>query len=405
MKPGSIAAKDVSRRFRVHPQRTVTLKEAIVRRRQLRPTDIWALRDVSFEITPGESVGLVGRNGSGKTTLLRLIAGIFAPTDGRLDVYGSVGSLIGLGAGFHPEFTGRENVYLNGAIHGLKRSYVREQMEEIVAFAELERFIDLPVRTYSAGMYIRLGFAIATHLRPDVLLLDEVFAVGDEAFQRKCFGKIFEFKNRGGTIMFVSHSADAVESLCDRSILLRAGLVEADGPTHDVLACYQRLLAEDEDPEEQSAGLQEWGSGEVRVAEVKLEDANGAGRKQFHSGEALVALLRLESTPRCPPPRLSLELHGAAGGLLGATVQELDELGWNADGADRGWVRFDIESLPLTEGRFQLAIALTGPEGHVYHRLLKAAEFYVYPEGESRGSLRLDGRWSLAEAPTTIETR
>jgi ABC-type polysaccharide/polyol phosphate transport system ATPase subunit len=404
VKPGSIVAEGVSRRFRVHPQRTVTLKEAIVRRRHLRPTDIWALRDVSFRIEPGESVGLVGRNGSGKTTLLRLIAGIFGPTSGRVDVHGSIGSLIGLGAGFHPEFTGRENVFLNGAIHGLKRRYVREQMDEIVAFAELERFIDLPVRTYSAGMYIRLGFAIATHLRSDVLLLDEVFAVGDEAFQRKCFGKIFEFKNRGGTIMFVSHSAASVESLCERSILLRAGRVELDDTTHDVLSRYQTLLAEDEDPEEQSAGLQEWGSGEVRVADVKLEDANGASRKQFHSGESLVALLRLESTEACPPPRLSLELHAAAGGLLGATVQELDELGWSGDGARSRWVRFELDSLPLTEGRFQLSVALTGPDSHVYHRLLKAAEFYVYPEGEARGSLRLDGQWSLADEPTAVET-
>jgi ABC-type polysaccharide/polyol phosphate transport system ATPase subunit len=405
VKPGSIVADGVSRRFRVYPQRTVTLKEAIVRRRQLRPTDIWALRDVSFAINPGESVGLVGRNGSGKTTLLRLIAGIFEPTDGSLDVQGSIGSLIGLGAGFHPEFTGRENVFLNGAIHGLKRSYVREQMDEIVAFAELERFIDLPVRTYSAGMYMRLGFAIATHLRSDVLLLDEVFAVGDEAFQRKCFGKIFEFKNRGGTIMFVSHSASSVESLCERSILLRAGRVDSDGETHDVLTRYQSLLAEEEDPEEQSAGLQEWGSGEARVAEVRLEDANGAPRKQFHSGETLIALLRLESAADCPPPRLSVELNQASGGLLGATVQELDDLGWSPDGAAGRWIRFELESLPLSEGRFQLSVALTGPEGHVYHRLLNAAEFYVYPEGESRGSLRLDGRWSLEESSTTIETR
>ena len=405
MKPGAIVADNVSRRFRVYPQRTVTLKEAIVRRRHLRPTDIWALRDISFGIEPGESVGLVGRNGSGKTTLLRLIAGIFAPTTGRIDVHGSVGSLIGLGAGFHPEFTGRENVFLNGAIHGLKRAYVREQMEEIVAFAELERFIDLPVRTYSAGMYIRLGFAIATHLRPDVLLLDEVFAVGDEAFQRKCYGKIFEFKSRGGTIMFVSHSAAAVESLCERSILLRAGRVELDGETSDVLSRYQRLLAEDEDPEEQSAGLQEWGSGEVRVAEVKLEDANGASRKQFQSGEAFVALLRLESARSCPPPRLSLELHSASGGLLGATVQELEELGWSGDVADGRWVRFEVDRMPLNEGRFQLSVALTSADGHVYHRLLNAAEFFIYPEAGDRGSLRVDGRWSLAEAPTTVETR
>jgi ABC-type polysaccharide/polyol phosphate transport system ATPase subunit len=404
VKPGAIAADNVSRRFRVHPQRTVTLKEAIVRRRHLRPTDIWALRDVSFRIEPGESVGLVGRNGSGKTTLLRLIAGIFEPTSGQIEVDGSVASLIGLGAGFHPDFTGRENVFLNGAIHGLKRGYVREQMDEIVAFAELERFIDLPVRTYSAGMYIRLGFAIATHLRADVLLLDEIFAVGDEAFQRKCFGKIFEFKNRGGTIIFVSHSAAAVESLCERSILLRAGKVDFDGPTADALHRYHALLAEDEDPDEQKAGLQEWGSGEIRVAEVRLEDAEGTPRRQYHSGETLIARLRLEARRPCPPPRLSIELHSATGALLGASAQELGELGWSADGAGGEWLRFEVENLPLADGRFQLSVALSEDGGHVYHRLLRAAEFVVYPDADSRGSIRLDGRWSLAEAPAPVET-
>jgi ABC-type polysaccharide/polyol phosphate transport system ATPase subunit len=404
VKPGAIVAENVSRRFRVYPQRTVTLKEAIVRRRQLRPTDIWALRDVSFEVEPGESVGLVGRNGSGKTTLLRLIAGIFAPTSGRLAAAGTVGSLIGLAAGFHPEFTGRENVYLNGAIHGLKRRYVREQMDEIVAFAELERFIDLPVRTYSSGMYVRLGFAIATHLSADVLLLDEVFAVGDEAFQRKCFGKIFEFKSRGGTIIFVSHAAPAVESLCERSILLRAGRVHFDGPTQDALARYHALLAEDEHPDELSAGLQEWGSGEIRVADVRLEDADGAPRRQYHSGEALIARLRLEVHRPCPPPRVSIELNAAAGGLIGAAAQDLGEMGWSADGSGSQWLRFEVDSLPLADGRFQLSVALADADGHVYHRQLRAAEFVVYPDAESRGSVRLDGRWSLAEAPAPVET-
>jgi lipopolysaccharide transport system ATP-binding protein len=404
VKPGSILAEDVSRRFRVYPQRTVTLKEAIVRRRQLRPTDIWALRDVSFEIEPGESVGLVGRNGSGKTTLLRLIAGIFAPTGGRIEVEGSIGSLIGLGAGFHPDFTGRENVYLNGAIHGLKRAYVREQMDEIVAFAELERFIDLPVRTYSAGMYIRLGFALATHLTSDVLLLDEVFAVGDEAFQRKCIGKIFEFKTRGGTIIFVSHAAAVVESLCERSILLRAGRVDFDGSTHDALTRYHALLAEDENPDELQAGLQEWGSGEIRVTEVRLEDADGVPRRQYHSGETLVARLRLERQRPCPPPHLSIELHSAAGGFLGASVQELAELGWSPDGDGAEWLRFEIESLPLADGRFELSVALSERGGHVYHRLLRAAEFVVYPDAGVRGSVRLDGRWSVVDAPAPVET-
>ena len=176
-----------------------------------------------MRVAPGEAVGLVGRNGSGKSTLLRLIAGIIRPTTGTAAAGGRVGSLLELGAGFHPDFTGRENVELNGALQGLSRAAIRERFDEIVAFAELEHAIDRPVRTYSSGMTMRLGFAIAAFLEADVLLLDEVFAVGDESFQRKCFGVISTFKQRGGTILFVSHDASAVERLCDRAVLLRDG--------------------------------------------------------------------------------------------------------------------------------------------------------------------------------------
>ncbi|HEV8601934.1 MAG TPA: ABC transporter ATP-binding protein [Gaiellaceae bacterium] len=404
MRPGAIVAEQVSRRFRVHPQRHVTLKEAIVRRGEMGAFDIWALRDVSFVIEPGEAVGLMGRNGSGKTTLLRLIAGIFGPTSGRLEAGGTIGSLLGLGAGFHPEFTGRENVYLNGAIHGLGRAYIRERMDEIVAFAEIERFIDLPVRTYSSGMYMRLGFALATHLDADVILLDEVFAVGDEAFQRKCFGKIYEFKSRGGTIVFVSHSAAAVESLCERAILLRAGEVEFDGETNKAVARYHRLLAADEDPEEKKAGLHEWGSGEARVAELVLEDAEGAERRQYRSGEPFVARLRIERTDGLPPPRLTVEFRRQDGALVGAVEHDLAELGWEEPGAGR-WIRLELERLPLADGRFQLGVALTDPErSRIYHHRERAAEFLVYPEDAMRGTVRFDAEWSALDAPGRVET-
>jgi ABC-type polysaccharide/polyol phosphate transport system ATPase subunit len=397
VKPGAIFAEGVSRRFRVYPQRNVTLKDAILRRRQLRREEIWALRDVSLAIEPGEAVGIVGRNGSGKTTLLRLIAGIFQPTGGRLEVAGEVGSLLGLGAGFHPDFTGRENVYMNGAIHGLSRSYVHERLEEIVSFAELEEFFDVPVRTYSSGMYMRLGFALATHLDPDILLLDEVFAVGDEEFQRKCFGKIFEFKRGGGTIVFVSHDASAVERLCERAVLLQQGRVAFDGATHDAMTAYQRLLAEERDPAELRAGLSEWGSGEVRIADVQLLGPDGEPRGQFLAGEALSLRLRVSGVAAAP--RLTYELRDESARLLAGGAVDLADLGW--EGGELP-LRFDVDSLPLADGRFELTLGLTDADGaHLYHQLSHASSFLVY--GGDTGPLLLEGRWSRGEVGAGAE--
>ena len=204
---GEIRGRGLGRVFQIRLTKSRSLKETILRRELPRTRELRALQDVDVHVDPGEAFGIVGPNGSGKSTLLKLIAGIFAPTTGELEVGGRVGSMIELGAGFHPEFTGVENVYLNAAIYGLKRSYVDEHLDEIIRFAELEAFADVPVRAYSSGMYMRLGFSVAMHVNPNVLLLDEVLAVGDEAFQQKCFVKIGEFKQRGGTIVFVSHDA------------------------------------------------------------------------------------------------------------------------------------------------------------------------------------------------------
>ena len=293
MRPGEIVVDRASRRFLVRPRPVRTLKEALLSRNSAKATEVWALRDVSMRVEPGEAVGLIGRNGSGKTTLLRLAAGIVKPTSGQVEAGGRVASLLELGAGFHPDFTGRDNVYLNGSIYGLKRAQIRALMDEIVAFAELERFIDVPVRTYSSGMYMRLGFAVAAHIDADVLLLDEVFAVGDEEFQRKCFAKIFEFKQRGGTIVYVSHDAASVERLCERAVLLRNGSVEIDGSTQEALARYHKLLADERDPEESTAGLTEYGSGEARIVEARLLGPEGEPRQQLLAGEPATVELRI----------------------------------------------------------------------------------------------------------------
>jgi ABC-type polysaccharide/polyol phosphate transport system ATPase subunit len=403
VKPGAVVAERVSRRFRIYPQRNVTLKEAIIRRRQLRPTDIWAVRDVSFQIEPGEAVGFIGRNGSGKTTLLRLIAGVFAPTSGRMAVGGRVGSLLELGAGFHPEFTGRENIFLSGSIYGLKRKQIREKLDEIIAFTELERFIDLPVRTYSSGMYMRLGFSIATHVEADILLLDEVFAVGDEAFQRKCIDRVLNFKHGGGTIAFVSHAASDVEHLCDRVLLLRRGRVEFDGNAHEGIRRYQQQLAADRDPDERSAGLREWGTGEARITRARLEGADGEERNEFEPDEPLVLRLSLATERRLQDPRLSVELRDAGGSLLGAHEQPASELGWDGEPGERQ-VRFEVERLPVLDGRFQLGASILDSTGErQYHRIERAAEFVVTPRDGARGWFRFQGRF-VSEA-SEVEVR
>jgi ABC-type polysaccharide/polyol phosphate transport system ATPase subunit len=396
MTPGRIVVDRVSRSFRVYPKAQRTLKDVFVSRGRTGAREVQALRDVSLTVEPGAAVGLVGRNGSGKTTLLKLISGIIKPTTGHVEAGGRIASLLELGAGFHQDFTGRENVYLNGSIHGLSRARVNEVMDEIVAFAELEKFIDLPVRTYSSGMFMRLGFSVAAHIQSDVLLLDEVFAVGDEEFQRKCFGKIAEFKNRGGTILFVSHDAAAVERLCERAVLLRNGEVAFDGETQEAVAAYRRLLAADANPDELEAGLREWGSGEARIVSAQLLDADGDERPQFAAGEPVTVRLVIAADDAVPAPRVSLELRDDGGLVLGTAAQDTGELGWTAGGERE--VRFTVPRLPLADGRFHLRFALIdAASGRLLHTLDDAVRFFVFPAGEQTGAVLLDGEWTLQE--------
>jgi ABC-type polysaccharide/polyol phosphate transport system ATPase subunit len=392
MRPGAISAAAVSRRFRVHARETRTLKDLVVARGRTGGQDVWALRDVSAEIAPGEAVGLIGRNGSGKSTLLRVLAGIIKPTTGTVQVDGRIGSLLELGAGFHPDFSGRENVYLNGSIQGLRRAEIRERFDEIVAFAEVEHAIDRPVRTYSSGMAMRLGFAIAAFLQADVLLLDEVFAVGDENFQRKCFGVIAAFKNQGGTILFVSHDAQAVERLCERSILLSHGEKAYDGPTHEAIARYRRILADDLDPAERGAGLREWGGGEAEIAGARLLDASGGKRQQFLAGESFRLEIDLRSHTAIEPPRLHLEMRDTTGLLVAEDAVDTATIGW-PEGPGAATARLDVDRPSLAFGRFRVRLGLVGTDGRTLHQVDDALVFLVYPDGEERGLVQLGGTW------------
>jgi ABC-type polysaccharide/polyol phosphate transport system ATPase subunit len=390
VRAGEIAVEGVSRRFVVRARETHTLKELLIARGRAEAQEVWALRDVSVAIAPGEAVGLVGRNGSGKSTLLRLIAGIIRPTIGRVTTEGRIGSLLELGAGFHPDFTGRENVELNGALQGLSRAAIRDRFDEIVAFAELEDAIDRPVKTYSSGMTMRLGFAIAAFLEADVLLLDEVFAVGDESFQRKCFGVIAAFKERGGTILFVSHDASAVERLCDRAVLLRGGRLTFDGPVHEAITRYRRALAEDGESPAVNDSATAAGSGEARISAARLVAADDAPRDRFLAGEPFGLEVGLSGSATAP--RLHVEIRDGTGLLVAEDVAETGRHGW--DGADDGLtLRFDVDSPPLQFGRFEVTLALVGEDGRLLDRLPRPLPLLVYPDDESRGLVRLEGTW------------
>jgi ABC-type polysaccharide/polyol phosphate transport system ATPase subunit len=390
--PGAIDVDAVSRRFIVRARDTYTLKELLVERGRTGAQEIWALRDVSLAIAPGEAVALVGRNGSGKSTLLRLIAGIIKPTRGRVASGGRVGSLLELGAGFHPDFTGRENVELNGMLQGLTRTRIRERFDEIVAFAELEHAIDRPVRTYSSGMTMRLGFAIAAFLEADVLLLDEVFAVGDESFQRKCFGVIAAFKERGGTILFVSHDASAVERLCDRAALLRDGELAFDGPVHEAITRYRRALADDVETPLHD-GMPRSGSGEARLASARLVGADGEERDRFLAGEPFG--LEVSLTGAVAAPSLHLEVRDGSGLLVAEELVDTGALGWDERNGGLA-LRLDVPAPPLEFGRFELGLALVARDGRLLDRLPRGLPLLVYPDGESRGLVRLAGTWRAA---------
>jgi ABC-type polysaccharide/polyol phosphate transport system ATPase subunit len=395
MSPGAkglILADGVSRRFRVHARETRTLKDLVVARGRTGGEDVWALRDVSAEIAPGQAEVLIGRNGSGKSTLLRVLAGIIRPTTGTVEVAGRIGSLLELGAGFHPDFSGRDNVYLNGSIQGLRRAEIRKRFDEIVAFAELEHAIDRPVRTYSSGMAMRLGFAIAAFLQADVLLLDEVFAVGDENFQRKCFGVIAAFKNQGGTILFVSHDAQAVERLCERSILLSSGEKVYDGPTHEAVARYRRLLANDLDPVERGAGLREWGTGDAEIGDARLLDANGEERQQFLAGEPFRVEVELRAHAEIEPPLLRLEVRDPTGLLVAEDAVDTGTIGWPPAG-EAATVGLDVNRPSLAFGRFRIRLGLVTADGRTLHQFDHALSFLVYPEGDDRGLVHLGGTW------------
>jgi lipopolysaccharide transport system ATP-binding protein len=284
------------------------------RREKLKEVDFWALKDVSFQVKPGEVVGIIGRNGAGKSTLLKILSRITVPTEGRIRIEGRIASLLEVGTGFHQELTGRENIFLNGAILGMTRAEIVRKFDEIVEFSEIEEFLDTPVKRYSSGMYVRLAFAVAAHLEPEILIVDEVLAVGDAAFQKKCLGKMGTFAQSGKTVLFVSHNMEAVRSLCQRGIWLKDGRLHQDGKADEIIETYFNSVST-----ELSFSCVNPDYGLV-IKKVVLKNDRGEESSQFRPGEDLIVEINYEAETRLEQPYVVLGVQSINGSCFTANM-------------------------------------------------------------------------------------
>ena len=422
----AIVARDVAKLYRrfLHKHQFRTLKSALLTGSLLSDLSadetFTALDGVSFEVPKGCTFGVIGENGSGKSTLLKLTAGITRPTRGSLSVEGRVSALIELGAGFHPEISGRENVAINGIMLGLTRREIDQRFDEIVAFAELEAFIDAPVKTYSSGMYMRLGFAVAIHVDPEVLLIDEVLAVGDEAFTRKCLDKIGEFRRRGKTILLVTHSLGLVEKICDEVLWLRHGRVAGRGDARRVVDRYLTYVAGGEDallasehgqapaaapaepPAPTAAGTVargsyregRWGDRQIEITRVRLLDDRGRERHVYACGETLSVALEVAASAPLRDFVFGVGLFTSDGLAVYGTNTHIEEFVPNS-AHGRGEARLALQDLRLVEGTYLLDVAAHKRDGtpYDYHRGLYS--FRVKSRTKDVGVYRPAHRWSF----------
>jgi len=399
----AIQFDSVSKKFTLRHERRRSFQEAalaFLRRQNNSREELWALKDVSFAVERGKTVGVIGPNGSGKSTVLKLITRILEPTSGQVVVQGRVSALIELGAGFHPDLTGRENVYLNGSLLGFGRDEMKAKFDQIVEFSELEKFIDVPIKHYSSGMHMRLGFAVAIHVDPDVLLIDEILAVGDQAFQNKCLAKIAELKSQGLTILFVSHDLEAVRNLCNSALWLENGVIQERGTTERVIDSYLNnvtAITEERLSREQRTGDNEnrWGSGEIEIADVKLLDAQGRERRAFKTGEKMVVRLRYHAHTKVHQPVFGVAIYSSDGvHINGPNTRFSDYAVESVEGS--GEIDYIVEKLPLLEGSYELSAAVYDQDGlHAYDHQHRMHTFIVQrgTVKERYGIFYIASRW------------
>jgi ABC-2 type transport system ATP-binding protein len=392
-----IVVEGLSKRFRIYHQRSDTLKEALVDRRRARFEEFWAVKEVNFEVQEGETFGIIGANGSGKSTLLKCIAGILTPDRGKVSVRGRLASLLEVGAGFHPDYSGRENIYLNGAILGLPRRYINSVMDEIIGFAELEQFIDNPVRNYSSGMYARLGFSIAIHMDPDILLLDEVLAVGDEAFQRRCIDHIDGMRRDGRTLIFVSHAADTIRNLCDHCLWLERGAPRELGETDFVVDAYigevnRREMVALQASAADLGGTQPGWMG-VRLTEVAFV---GQEENAVETGAELSVRISYEAPDPLHNVRFRISFYPAGQATVLSAQTDDGELGGVTLEA-AGTVTLRIPQVPFLDGVYGTKVEIEDiTSGKAYTELDRPQSFRVHAPGRWETGLALVGhRWEL----------
>jgi ABC-2 type transport system ATP-binding protein len=404
----AIEIEHLSKIFRLYREKPTSVKERVLRLGRVRYQEFYALEDVDLDIEVGTTVGLLGHNGSGKSTLLKCIAGIIQPTSGSVRTIGRLAALLELGAGFHPELTGRENVFLNGSILGLKRAEVQRTFDDIVSFAGLEQFIDTPVKFYSSGMYIRLGFAVAINVDPEILLIDEVLAVGDEAFQRKCIDKVKSFQAEGRTIVVVTHASDLVRQMCDKAAALEHGVMVAHGEPNEVIREFRdRLLAAatpaaDIDPEAARSELSPmWGK--VKIDDVRVVYATDQ-RDAVVPGEPMKVTVALESDGPVDDVVVGIAIYNTMGWMVFGTNTQLRgvDLG-RIDG--RRVVTFDFPDVPLLDGTYPLTIGVHTAGGLVYDSWEQLRHFDVAAPARDIGLARLPLEIDTGAASENVGTQ
>ena len=411
----AVQVDGVSKRFRRQTvQPSTTLKSAIVdflRGRKVveAPTTFQALKDITFAVPSGHTLGIIGRNGSGKSTLLKLLAGIYRPDHGKLVVHGKVGALLELGAGFHPEFSGRENIFVNGIVLGLSKREIRQQLDDIIRFAELEDFIDEPVKTYSSGMYLRLGFSVAVHADPDILLIDEILAVGDEGFFQKCYDKLAAFRRRGKTIILVSHDLGTVSRWCDTVVWIEDGMVQAQGLPQRVVDLYRQHVAAQEAevavgehlriaaevsqaPEVETANR--WGSREVEIVSVKMLHTSGQEQYVYQSGDPVRVVIHYRVHRPVPDTVFGIALMRADGLWCYGTNTAVEDIPLPPLG-EEGNAEVLLERIDFVAGTYYLDVAVHALDGYPYDYHHGLYSFTVKSDLQELGVCRIPHSWAI----------